>query len=141
MLTVLLLFAFLGQHHGLSLAREPVPPSVAATTPNDAYPLKLHILNSMRTTNRSGVHGYGSGNLLGTPAIGFDYNYDCEYGFLHNAQKDEFYQGKWKTPNRKIELLTQQMGNNHVDKCTINVTLKSAPYSKDNPPPRMPTER
>ncbi|HZL25466.1 MAG TPA: hypothetical protein VFC39_02930 [Acidobacteriaceae bacterium] len=142
MLTVILLFSFLGQfHHGLSVPREHESPGVAATTPNADYPLKVHILGAMRNQDRSGVHGYGSGNLLGPPPVGFDYTYNCEYGFLHNAQAGEFYQGKWKTPDRKIELLTQEMGSNHVDKCTINVTLKSAPYSKENPPPRAPTAR
>lgn len=122
---------------------EPEHPRVAWTTPDAQYPLKVRVLSSDRHQNL--LHGvvvtdsYGSGNLWGDPNVGFDYASHCDGGFMHNAAAGEFYQGKWKTQDRKIEILVVQPGLTHPEKCTIEVTLKPAPYSKDNPPPKLVT--
>ena len=118
-------------------------PRVAWTTPNPDYPLKVKVLSSARYQSRhSGIvysNSYGSGNLLGSPNVGFDYTSDCGGGFLRNAESGEYYQGRWKKQDRKIEILEVETGQNRPEKCEINVTLKAAPYSKDNPVPRLVT--
>ena len=60
---------------------------------------------------------------------------------MHNDSPGEYYQGKWKTQDRKIEILTMEPGRTYSEKCTIDVTLKAAPYSKENPPPKLVTNR
>jgi hypothetical protein len=141
--SAILLFALLGQRHQLASSVE--PPRVAWTTPNANYPLQVRILTSGRHSwwQFGMVHtqDYGSGNLLGSPQIGFDFNSDCDGGFLHNASAGEFYEGRWKTQDRKIEILMVRTGQTKPEKCTIDVSLKPAPYSKDNPPPHLVTNR
>jgi hypothetical protein len=118
-------------------------PRVAWSAPNPNYPLKVHVLSSDRRQSRyAGIvstKSYGSGNLLGSPVVGFDYNSDCDGGFMRNAERGDSYQGKWKKQDRKIEILIVPTGSNHFEKCEINVTLKAAPYSRNNPPPRLVT--
>ena len=119
------------------------PPRVAWSTPNPEYPLKVQVLSSARSeSHHAGIittSSYGSANLLATPKVGLDYSSHCEGGFLHNGEAEEFYQGKWKKQDRQIEILVVQTGSTHPEKCTIDVTLKAAPYGKDNPPPRLVT--
>jgi hypothetical protein len=120
-------------------------PRVTWATPNPDYPLKVHVLTSDRhNERRSGMiytNSYGSANLLGTPNIGLDYTSTCAGGFLHNQEGAEFYQGKWKKQDREIEILVVETGQNRPEKCKIDVTLKPAPYTKDNPPPHLVTAR
>ena len=115
----------------------------ASTVPNPAYPLRIRVLSQgERVHNQFGVHSFGRANLMGTPIRGMDYAFDCYSGFLHNGPPDEFYQGKWKKPDREIEILVQRVGGDHVDKCTIKVTLKSQPYGvyrATGQPPASPT--
>jgi hypothetical protein len=137
--SAILFLALTAQMHvgGLRVPRPVESPRVAATAPNPDYPLKVRVLGSARTHDKFGTHSYGVGNLLGGKPVGFDYTSDCEGGFLHNVQEGEFYQGKWKKQDRKVEILVQDPGNTHVEKCDVNVTLKAEPYGKDNPPPAL----
>ena len=118
-------------------------PRVTWSTPNPDYPLKVRVLSSDRHQSRhSGLiytDSYGSANLLGNPNVGLDYTSTCEGGFLHNQEGGEYYQGKWKKQDREIEILVVETGHTSPEKCKIDVTLKPAPYSKDNPPPRLVT--
>ena len=120
-------------------------PRVAWSTPNPDYPLKIRVLSSDRQhahhSNLDYTDSYGSANILGNPNVGLDYTSTCAGGFLHNAESGEYYQGKWKKPNREIEILVVETGHNSMEKCKIDVTLKPAPYTKDNPPPRLVTAR
>jgi hypothetical protein len=120
-------------------------PRVPWSTPNPAYPLKIRILSVDRHYGHHGgvdyTQSYGSGNLLSDPQVGFDYTSDCLGGFTHNAEEEDFYQGKWKQQDRKLEILMVEAGEKNVEKCTINVTLKPAPYTKKNPPPHLVTAR
>jgi hypothetical protein len=120
-------------------------PRVTWTTPDPDYPLKVRVLSSARQEHRhAGIiytDSYGSANILGTPNVGLDYTSSCEGGFLHNQESGEFYQGKWKKQDREIEILVVETGKSHPEKCKIDVTLKPAPYSKDNPPPKLVTAR
>lgn len=120
-------------------------PRVTWSTPNPDYPLKVRVLSSDRHQERhSGMtftNSYGSANILGNPNVGLDYTSTCEGGFIHNQEGGEYYQGKWKKQDREIEILVVETGQNHPEKCKIDVTLKPKPYSKDNPPPRLVTGR
>ena len=119
----------------LAAAAQWEPPGVASTTPNPDYPLHLRVLSQgERVHNRFGVHSFGRADLLGNPVRGVDYTFDCYTAFLHNAS-GEFYQGRWKKPDQKIEILIQRVGSNHVDKCELNVTMKAEPYGRYGPPP------
>lgn len=120
-------------------------PRVAWTTPNPDYPLKVRVLSSARhQQNRGGgltaTNSYGSANLL-EPKVGMDYTSSCDGGFLHNGEAGEYYQGKWKKQDHEIEILVVETGQNRPEKCKIYVTLKPAPYGKDNPPPALVTAR
>ena len=117
----ILLFAMMGQYEA---------PGVASTAPNPDYPLHIRVLSNQRTHNRFGYHGFGRADLLGPTIRGMDYTFDCERGFMHNEHRDEFYQGRWKKPDQKMEILIQKVGSDHVEKCTLEVTLKDAPYGR-----------
>jgi len=109
-------------------------PAGPALDPNPNYPLHVHVLSATRPQDRYAVHGYGKADLLGPTPVGMDYTYDCSIGFLHNGPITEYYQARWKKPNRQMEFLIQQVGDNkHVEKCTVNVTLKSVPYYNKYP--------
>jgi hypothetical protein len=120
-------------------------PRVVWSTPDPNYPLKVRVLSSDRQQERHHdliyTDSYGSANILGTPDVGLDYSSTCEGGFLHNQEGGEYYQGKWKKQDREIEILVMETGQTRPEKCTIKVTLKPAPYTKDNPPPRLVTAR
>jgi len=105
-------------------------PGVAATTPNPAYPLRLRILGAQRVNDSYGVHGFGRADLIQEPIHGLDYTYECNYGFLHNASSDDYYEGRWKKPGSEIEILVQRIGSDRVDKCDLKVTMKPTAYSK-----------
>ena len=143
MRSVVLLLALLGHNNQLASSLE--SPRVAWTTPDADYPLKVRVLTSARRNSRHAglvyTEDYGSGNLLSSPDIGFDYNSRCDGGFLHNADAGEFYQGRWKKQDRKLEILIVRTGQSRPEKCEVDVTLKSAPYGKDNPPPHLVTAR
>ena len=109
------------------------PPGVASTVPNPEYPLHIFVLSQgERVHNRFGTHSFGRADLLANPIRGLDYTFDCYTGFLHNAS-GEFYQGRWKKPDQKIEILVQRVGSNHVDKCELNVTMKAEAYGRYGP--------
>lgn len=106
------------------------PPGVASTVPNPNYPLHILVLSQgERVRNRFGTHSFGRADLLENPVRGMDYAFDCETGFLHNAN-GEFYQGRWKKPDKEMEILVQHVGSDHVDKCTLKVTMKAEPYGR-----------
>ena len=103
-------------------------PDVPATAPNAGYPLHVRIMLTHWNHINGGYQGYGHGDVLGDTVSGFDYTYSCSEPFLHNAQKGEFYQAKWKKENQKLELLMQEMGSDHEHKCELKVSMKPAPY-------------
>ena len=103
-------------------------PDAPATTPNPAYPVHVQVLLTKANSDQYGARGFGRGNILGAPAKGIDFTYDCSTPFLNNGP-EEFYQARWKKPNQQLELLMQRIGSEHFDKCNINITYKPAPYS------------
>ena len=103
-------------------------PDGPATVANPEFPLHARILNTHWNHINGGYQGYGRGDLLGDSPSGFDYTYSCSEPFLHNAQKDEFYQARWKKEGQKLELLMQEMGSSHEQKCELKVSMKPQPY-------------
>jgi hypothetical protein len=112
------------------LPAQHVAPGTASTVPNPAYPLHIRVLmQGERVHNQFGVHSFGRADLLENPIRGMDYSFDCYSGFMYN-QPGEYYQGRWKKPDQKMEILIQRIGSNKVDKCDLNVTMKPEPYGK-----------
>ena len=105
-------------------------PAGPAMDPNPDYPLHVRVLGASRTQDQFGVHGFGRADLLGPPVQGMDYTYDCSRGFIHNVPAGEFYQARWKKPNRQMEFLIQEIGGKKPEKCDVNVTLKDVPYGR-----------
>lgn len=104
-------------------------PDGPATAPNPQFPLRVQVLMTKANGNRLGFHGFGRGNLLGTPEKGIDFTYDCATPFFNNGPK-EFYQARWKKPDREIEILMQRIGSDHLDKCRLDIAYKPRPYGE-----------
>ncbi len=104
-------------------------PDGPATVPHADYPLRVQVLMTKANVSRYGSHGFGRGNVLGPPEKGIDFTYDCSTPFLNNGPA-EFYQARWKKPDRQIEILMQRIGSDHLDKCQIDIAYKPAPYGQ-----------
>lgn len=102
-------------------------PDGPATAPNLEFPLHVQVIQTQATSGRFGSRGFGRGNVLGAPEKGIDFTYECSSAIL-NTGKNEFYQARWKKQDRKIELLMQRIGSDHLDKCDLEVALKAEPY-------------
>jgi hypothetical protein len=103
-------------------------PDGPATAPNPDFPVHVQVLQTQATAGRYGAHGFGRGNILGTPDKGIDFTYQCSAAVLNNG-KTEFYQARWKKQDAKLEILMQRIGSDHLDKCELEVALKAAPYN------------
>ncbi|HZL25465.1 MAG TPA: hypothetical protein VFC39_02925 [Acidobacteriaceae bacterium] len=123
MKTALLLFAFLFPH-------TVSPPSGPALTPNAQYPVHVHLFLAKASGSDGSYHGFGRGDILGASPQGFDYSFSCSEPFLANGVSREFYQGKWKKQDQKLEILMQRIGSDHLDRCDLQVALKPKPYGK-----------
>jgi hypothetical protein len=103
-------------------------PDGPATAPNPEYPVHVQILSTKAENGRRGAKGFGRGNIVGPPARGIDFTYDCGSPILNNGER-EFYQARWKKQDLKLEILAQRIGSNHVDKCELDVAMKAEPYA------------
>jgi len=106
----------------------PVSPYVPATQLFDDYPVHVRILESRWSFSRGTYYGFGRGDILGSGQRGFDFTYECGEPFRFNEMHGEFYEGKWKKPDLKLELLLQRVGSDHISPCTLKTSLKPAPY-------------
>jgi hypothetical protein len=131
MKSAILLFALLGQFYAQ-------PPSVPATTPYSDFPLHVHLFGVHWNYVRGSYMGYGRGDLLGPPLQGFDYTFECGEPFMHNAQREEFYQARWKKQGEKLEILMQKVGSDKLQKCELKVAFKERPYGATAPAPSAP---
>ena len=111
------------------------PPCVPVTQANPAYPLHVHLLDTRWNRDGWGYQGWGRANLLGDNPLGLEYTFTCTERPMYNAQADEFYQARWKKPRRKMEILMQEVGGKHVEKCDLMVTELDHPYVLS--PPRQ----
>ena len=106
------------------------PPDVPATAPNAEFPLHIRIFGIHWNYVRGIYEGFGRGDLLGDNPVGFDYTFSCSEPFLHNAQRDEFYQARWKKLDQKLEILMQKVGSDHLQKCELKIALKPTSYGR-----------
>jgi len=111
----------------LALLLQIPTPDGPATATNLEYPVHLQILLTKANGNRYGFSGFGRGNILGPPVQGVDFTYACSTPMLDNSH-NEFYQARWKKQDRKLEILMQRVGSDHLDKCDLDIALKSVPY-------------
>ena len=107
-------------------------PNVPVTQPSANYPVQIRIL-SVRWNKVLGTYsGYGRADLIGADAKGIDFTYDCDNPFMANSLHGEFYQARWKKPEKELEILAQKIGSNHQEKCTLKTSVKSAAYAKNS---------
>ena len=125
MKAAVLFLAIAGQWHE--------PPDVPALKTYSDFPLKVHLFGVHWNRIQGSYSGYGRGNLLGPPMQGFDYTFECSEPFLHNADRDEFYQARWKKQDEKLEILMQKVGSDHLQKCDLKTALKPKPYGATPP--------
>lgn len=102
-------------------------PDGPATATNPQYPLHVEVLVTQASAGATGSRGFGRGNILGPPEKGIDFTYECSAAILNN-NKNEFYQARWKKQDRRLELLMQRIGSDHLDKCDIDIAYKAQPY-------------
>jgi hypothetical protein len=103
-------------------------PDGPVTAPHPDYPVHVQVLLTKAQNGRRGATGFGRGNIVGPPAKGIDFTYDCGQPFLNNGEQ-EFYQARWKKQDQKLEILMQRIGSDHIDKCDLEVAMKDVPYA------------
>ncbi len=108
-----------------------VPILSFAKDPAD-YPLSVHILHTQWNRDRYGIHhGWGRGNVKEGDLIrGFEFTYDgCEP--IHETVSPEKYPGKWKKPQREVELLIAEVGEvKQYETCKLKTTLIEGVYMR-----------
>jgi len=104
------------------------PPDVPATRSAADFPLHVHIFGVHWNRINGFYEGYGRGALLGPSPQGLDYTFSCAQPFLHNPGKAEFYQGRWKKENQRLEILMQKVGGDKEQKCELKTSVKPQPY-------------
>jgi hypothetical protein len=104
-------------------------PDAPFTDPDPDYPVRLHVITSTRRDTAGGSQGWGTANLLDPPVRGADYTFSCGYGFLPSTMPGDVYQGHWVKPDQELEILTQRMGTDKVDRCRLRLTVLPQPYS------------
>ncbi len=126
----------------LLLTGQTEPPNVPATQPNADYPLQIRILQTKWNHTLGDYQGFGRADLLGADPRGIEFTFECSQPFMANPQRGEFYQAKWKKPDKELELFVQRVGSDHTSKCTLKTSMKAAPFSnmsagwlKPLPPP------
>jgi hypothetical protein len=96
--------------------------------PGKSHPIRVRIFGVNWNYDRVEFAGYGRTNIVGPPLQGFDSNFLCDGPFLHNAQEGEFYQARCKKYDQRLEILTQRVGGDKIQKCELKVTIKDWPY-------------
>jgi hypothetical protein len=112
----------------LALVWQVAAPDGPAMAPNPDYPVHVQILATKAQNGKRGAHGFGRANIVGPPAKGIDFTYDCAEPILNNGAR-EFYQARWKKQDLKLEILMQRIGSDHIDKCDLEVAMKDVPYA------------
>jgi len=115
-------------------------PDAAFDDPDPDYPVRLHVISSLRRDDVAGARGYGTATLLDQPVRGVDYTSAGDPGFLENTSATDFYQGHWVRPDQELEILTQRTGSDKVDKCRVKLALRDTPYPDraEAPPQTQP---
>jgi len=124
-------------------------PAVPLAAPDPDFPLHVHVLSirwggdtmhlyrSLQGEMRGGpgyyaptgaAHGFGAANLLGDPAGGFYFGFDCGSAFQQNTQPQDFYQARWKHQGQSLEILLQPVGSDRGQICELKTTLKQLPF-------------
>jgi hypothetical protein len=76
----------------------------------------------------SGSHTEGRGNILDTPAVGFDFYNSCEQRLSLRYASSVVYQARWKRKDLTLEILLQEVGSNKIRPCDLELTLQPQPY-------------
>jgi len=106
----------------LSLQVKPMAPAVPVTAPHADYPVHVRLTIAKGGQKATAFVGYGKGEIMGDQPQPFSFTYTCEAA-LPASGADEFYQGRWKTPNLKLDVLTSRPGSTHVDHCELEIAI------------------
>jgi TonB family protein len=111
------------------LAGFAVQPSAAKPRDLSEYPLRVQIFRA--DWHAGGYLGEGSGvaNLIDGQTIhAIDFAYQCPTRFM-NSVGNQAYVAKWKKPEKTIEIVGSQVGNqDKSDTCEFKVTLHDYVY-------------
>jgi hypothetical protein len=131
------------------------PPDIPFVEPDADFPLRVHLFSARfgqdsvhlyRTLrgemnggpgyyqSTASYHGFGTGNLLGDPTRGFDFDFDCGSSFVENRQPQEFYEARWKRQDESLEILMLPVGSDRADTCELRLTFKAHPFDPAIPP-------
>jgi hypothetical protein len=100
--------------------------------PDPAYPIHVRILGRNVSQSTIGnVRYWGRGDIFEPSEQGFDYESDCSVAFMR-SEGDERYSGRWKKPDKELEILVSRIGTGKSDKCVLKVDMKPFIYDVDN---------
>ena len=108
-------------------------PDIAVTTPDPAFPLRVHLFDVRWGGLGYRNHGYGIGNLLEPESVqGFDFAFECDAPFQANVTPADTYQARWKKSPNQLEILTAEVGGKYTHICKLNLALETQPFSESN---------
>jgi hypothetical protein len=114
-------------------------PAVPAIVSDPDYPLRVQLAQTgSSAASFQHVSAWGHGNVLGSPAQGFDFTADCNERFAPRPEGEQYFRARWKKPGQKLEILIQEFGSNHITACELKIALQDQAYEL-NPvrPPMM----
>jgi hypothetical protein len=112
----------------------PARPAVPVTEPNANFPLRVQLwVRSFGSGTQSGTHSKGYGNILGATLTGFDFGDECPIRLAMGPRGGDTYQARWVEQDLRMEILVQEVGTRQENVCSLDVGLKSTPYSASGP--------
>jgi hypothetical protein len=108
-------------------------PAVPVTEPDANFPLRVQLwVRSAGSSSLSGSHAEGYGNILGATLTGFDFGNTCPIRLAMGRGVDTF-QARWAEQGLRMEILVQEVGTRQQSVCSLDVGMKSTPYSTSGP--------
>jgi hypothetical protein len=113
-------------------------PAVPVTDPDANFPLRVQLwVRSSGSSSQMGSHAEGYGNILGATLTGFDFGNTCPIRLSMGRGGDTF-QARWAEQGLRMEILVQEVGTRQQNVCSLDVGIKSTPYSTSGPIQRAP---
>jgi hypothetical protein len=104
-------------------------PAVPAIVSDPDYPLRVQLA---QTGGSSGTFqkwsAWGHGNVLGSPAAGFDFTADCNERFAPRPEAEQYFRARWKKQGERLEILIQEFGAPRISRCELKVAMQVQPY-------------
>jgi hypothetical protein len=104
------------------------------TEPDANFPLRVQLwVRSSGSSSQTGSHAEGYGNILGATLTGFDFGNTCPVRLSMGTRGGDTYQARWVEQGLRMEILVQEVGTRQENVCSLDVGIKSAPYSASGP--------